>query len=343
MKKRRILSALLTGVMVGVLVLSGCSSNGGSDKKEESKSENEGGEKKYKIGFANSSVSNSWRVTMRDMLMEEADNLGVEIIETDAGDDADTLNSNIETMLQEDLDAILITPVDASQNNPGIETAYDAGIPVIIFDRLCTTDKYTHFIGWPDSVNGAACAQMVVDALTEKNGEPKGNIVALDSMAGSGTDVGQKEGQDSVFSKYPDIKIIDRQYTDFDETKGKEIMADWLTAYGKGEIDMVISQDGGVTLGAYDAIKEAGREDDGILFVNADGINGVLEMVKDGTAYGLTEFPCQVSKLALQLAIDCIEGKDPADKDVIQEAVVVTKDNVDEYYDPDGDTFDWTY
>lgn len=341
MKKKRLISALLAGVMVGALILGGCG------KKDDGAAETSGdaseGGGKYKIGFANSSVSNSWRVTMRDMLMEKADELGVEIIETDAGDDADTLNSNIETMLQEDLDAILITPVDADANNPGIEAAYESGIPVIIFDRLCTTDKYTHFIGWPDKVNGAACAQMVVDALTEKNGEPKGNIVALDSMAGSGTDVGQKEGQNSIFADYPDIKIIDRQYTDFDETKGKEIMADWLTAYGPGEIDMVISQDGGVTLGAYDAIKEAEREDDGILFVNADGINGVLAMVKEGTAYGLTEFPCQVSQLALELAIDCIEGNDPSEKDVIEDAVIVTADNVDDYYDPDGDTYDWTY
>ena len=51
--------------------------------------------RKYRIGFANASISNSWRVKMRDMLVDECDRLGVELIETDAHDDANTQNSNI--------------------------------------------------------------------------------------------------------------------------------------------------------------------------------------------------------------------------------------------------------
>lgn len=344
MKRQKILSAMLASVMVGALVFGGC----GSSKKEETKettgkAETKKEDGKYRIGFANASVSNSWRVKMRDELMKEADKLGVEIVETDAHDDANTMNSNIEAMLQQDLDAILITPCVEDAVNPGIEAAYDTGIPVILFDRTATTDKYTHYVGWTDSNNGEACAQLLVDALTEKNGEPKGNIIALDSIAGSGTDQGQKKGQEKVFSKYPDIKIIDRQYTDFEASKGKACMEDFLSKYGKGEIDGVISQDGGVTLAAMSAIKEAGRDDEGIFVVNADGINGIAKMVKDGSCVGFTQFPCAASVEALRLAIDTLEGKDPEEKDIAKDPIVVTKENVDEYLIPDGDDFDWTY
>ena len=109
--KKKIISMILAGVMAGTLVLTGCSS--GEKPAEEEKTETTEEKKddgKYVIGFANASVSNSWRVKMRDMLMEEAEKLGVEIVETDAHDDANTQNSNIEAMLQKDLDAILITP-----------------------------------------------------------------------------------------------------------------------------------------------------------------------------------------------------------------------------------------
>lgn len=299
--------------------------------------------KTYKIGFANASISNSWRVKMRDMLVEECEKLGIELVETDAHDDANTQNSNIESMLQQDLDAILIAPVVEDAVNPGIEAAYASGIPVIIFDRHCSTEDYTHFVGYSDKQNGAECAQMMVDALIAKYGEPKGNIIALDSLAGSSTDNMQKEGQDSVFSQYPDIKIIARQYTDFEVSKGKAFMEDCLTKYKTGEIDGFISQDGGVTLGAMDAIKEAGREGDGIISVNADGINGVARMVKEGTCAGFTQFPCACSVDALHMAIDTIEGKDPSEKDVVMDSIVVTKDNVDDYYIPDGDDYQWTY
>ena len=338
--KKRVLSVLLAGVLAGTMILSGCSN---SSKSQEGDSGKSGGDAKYRIGFANASVSNSWRVKMRDMLMEEAEKQGVEIVETDAHDDANTQNSNIEAMLQQDLDAILITPCVEDAVHPGIEAAYESGIPVILFDRTATTEDYTHFVGWTDKNNGAACAQMVVDALTEKYGEPKGKVIALDSIAGSGTDNGQKEGQESVFSQYPDIEIIGRQYTDFEASKGKSAMEDFLNKYGEGEIDAVISQDGGVTLAAWDAIVEAGRDDEGIIVVNADGINGVCKLIKEGKAYGATQFPCAASVEALKLAIDTLEGNDPEDKIVVKDPIIVTAENVDEYVDMEGDDFDWTY
>jgi len=227
--------------------------------------------------------------------------------------------------------------------NPGIEAAYESGIPVIIFDRTCTTEDYTHFVGYSDKQNGAECARMLVEALTERYGEPKGNIIALDTIAGSSTDNFQKEGQDSVFSQYPDIKIIARQYTDFEVSKGKSFMEDCLAKFGSGEIDGFISQDGGVTLGAVDAINEAGRDKDNIIFTNADGINGVVKLIQDGSCVGVTQFPCAASVDALHMAIACIEGTDPEEKDIMMDSIVVTKDNVDEYLIPDGDDYDWTY
>jgi len=332
--------ALLT---VLCLMLSLVACGGNQTKETKSNTENNEGKKTYKIGFSNASISNSWRVKMRDMLVEECKKQGIELVETDAHDDANTQNSNIESMLQQDLDAILIAPVVEDAVNPSIEAAFASGIPVIIFDRHCSTEDYTHFVGYSDKQNGAECAQMLVDALTVKYGEAKGNIIALDSLAGSSTDNLQKEGQDSVFSKYPNIKIIARQYTDFEVSKGKSFMEDCLTKFASGEIDGMISQDGGVTLGAMDAIEDAGRTGDGIIVTNADGINGVAKMVKDGTCVGFTQFPCACSVDALNVAIQAIEGTAPQEKDIVMETIVVNKDNVDEYLVPDGDDYDWTY
>ena len=163
------------------------------------------------------------------------------------------------------------------------------------------------------------------------------------SIAGSGTDNGQKAGQESVFSQYPNIEIVARQYTDFEESKGKSAMEDFLNRFAPGEIDGVISQDGGVTLAAWDAIVEAGREDEGLIIVNADGINGVAKLVKEGKIYGFTQFPCAASVEALKLAIQVLEGTDPSEKTVVKDPIVVTAANVDDYVIMDGDDFDWTY
>lgn len=296
----------------------------------------------YRIGFANASISNSWRVKMRDMLVAECEKLGVDLVETDAHDDANTQNSNIEMMLQQDLDAILITPCVEDAVNPGIEMAYASGIPVIIFDRHCSTEDFTCFVGYSDKQNGVECAKMMVEALKEKNGSEKGKLIALDSIAGSSTDRLIKEGWDEVLSQYPDIEIVARQYTDFEVSKGKAFMEDCLTKYGPGEIDGILSQDGGVTLGAVDAIDEAGRGEEGIFIVNADGINGVCKLIQEGKCVGLTQFPCACSVDALHVAIECLKGNTPAEKDVMMDSIIVNKDNVDQYAIPDGDDYDWT-
>ena len=58
---------------------------------------------------------------------------------------------------------------------------------------------------------------------------------------------------------------------------------------------------------------------------------------------GFTQFPCAASVEALHLAIETLEGKDPEEKDVTMDPIVVTKDNIDEYVIEDGDDFEWTY
>jgi ABC-type sugar transport system substrate-binding protein len=302
-----------------------------------------GGAKVYRIGFANASVSNSWRVKMRDMLLEEVARRGnIQLIETDAQDDASKMNSNIESMLQQNLDAILITPVVEDAVNPGIEMAFASGIPVIIFDRHCSTADFSHFVGYSDRQNGVETARLMVEALTKKNGEPRGNLIAFDSIAGSSTDRLIKEGWDEVFSRYPNIKIIARQYTDFEVSEGKAFMEDCLTRFGPGKFDGFVSQDGGVTLGAFDAIDEAGRGNEGLLCTNADGINGVCRLIKEGKVYGLTQFPCKASVDALKVAIDVLEGRGPTTKEVMMDSIIVTPANIDEYYIPNGDEYDWT-
>ena len=77
-------------------------------------------------------------------------------------------------------------------------------------------------------------------------------------------------------------------------------MEDCLSKYKKGDIDGILSQDGGVLMGVWDAITEANRQDDGWLIVNADGINGVCQLIKEGKCVGTTQLPCGASVDALQ-------------------------------------------
>lgn len=338
MKTRKVLSVVLALLMVAFMA-AGCAkpaenSDGASQAADSGT--------KYRIGFANASISNSWRVYMRDLLLAACEENNVELLETDANDDANKQISDIESLLQKDLDAILITPCMEDSVNPGIEAAYETGIPVIIFDRHCSTDQYTHFVSYPDKDCAIVSAEYMVEALKEKYGEAKGRIIMLDTGAGSGTQAKLQEGWDSVLNQYPDIEIIARQFCDWERGKAKSFMEDCLQRFKEGEIDGFISGDGSQSLGAMDAIIEAGRDKEGIVFTNTDGSNGVCRLVKEGVCVGLAQFPCRCSVDALEIALSVLEGNPPAEKDIFLPIINVDASNVDEYYRADADDSDWT-
>ena len=348
MRKTKVLSLLVALLMMAALFV-GCSQpadQGSSvdtsgDTQDASQEQADSGYA-YRIGFSNASVSNSWRVYMRELLLEACEENNIELIETDANDDANKQISDIETLLQQDLDAILITPCMEDSVNPGIEAAYETGIPVIIFDRQCSTDKYTAFVSYPDKDCAIVSAQYMVDALTERYGSPMGNIIILDVGAGSGTQTNLAAGWDEVLSQYPDIKIISRQFCDWERSEAKSFMEDCMQKYDVGEIDGFISGDGSQSLGAMDAIIEAGRDQEGIIFTNTDGSNGVCKYVIDGVCAGLAQFPCRCSVDALDLALQVLGGEQLASQDIYLDIIKVDKSNVEEYYRPDASDSDWT-
>ena len=353
MKKTRILCLLIAALMIATLFAAcakpadenastpdvSADSEASQDQPEDEQSEDGYA---YRIGFANASISNSWRVYMRDLLLEACEEYNVELIETDANDDANKQISDIETLLQQDLDAILITPCMEDSVNPGIEAAFETGIPVIIFDRHCSTDQYTAFVSYPDKECAVVSAEYMVDALTERYGSPQGNIIILDVGAGSGTQTALEEGWDEVLSQYSDINIISRQFCDWERSAAKTFMEDCLQKYAEGEIDGFISGDGSQSLGAMDAIIEAGRDQEDIIFTNTDGSNGVCKYVIDGVCAGLAQFPCRCSVDALELALQVLGGEEPESQNIYLDIIRVDESNVDEYYRPDASDSDWT-
>lgn len=295
---------------------------------------------KITIGFSNASVSNTWRVAMYDMMKAEAAKYpNVELLYTDANDNAAKQNTDVDDLLAKGIDMLLISPSTEAALNPAIEKAFASGIPVIVFDRRPTTDKYTTFVVTDDVKNGELSAQLLVDKLTEKNGSPKGNVVVIQAFMGSGPQIDRYKGIRNILDKYPEIKIVADQPADFQRAKGQTVMENILQA--NKEIDAVISESGESLAGAIDAMKSANRLE-GMILVNIDGYNGILKYIKDGTVAGTTLFPAGLGKEAFLTGLKVLDGE-TVDKLTALPNILVTKDNVDQYVDMDAEEGAWTY
>ncbi|MEO5614394.1 MAG: substrate-binding domain-containing protein, partial [Cypionkella sp.] len=107
-----------------------------------------------------------------------------------------------------------------------------------------------------------------------------------------------------------------------------------LTAHP--DVNVVLGENDSMLLGAINALKAAGKDKDVLIVAAADGQKEALEMIKAG-GYGATGLnnPAQVAATGVDIAKAAIDGTLPADTPRVTytEPAVITKDNVDKYYD----------
>ena len=89
----------------------------------------------YSIGVSQCS-EDAWRDAANNEILLEAsfyDNLSVEV--KSVADDSEQQIADIEEFIAEGVDLLIISPNESETLAPVVEKAYDAGIPVILFDR----------------------------------------------------------------------------------------------------------------------------------------------------------------------------------------------------------------
>ncbi|MBA3872770.1 MAG: substrate-binding domain-containing protein [Anaerolineae bacterium] len=203
----------------------------------------------------------------------EAKGWTVNVIDT-AGDVAAVI-SRIEDEVTQKVDAIVIN-VDPAQVAAGLQTAKDANIPVFGLDAGSDPLLVTNVTS-----NGYAMAAETSTYVIDRiNG--KGNVVMFVFDAYPPV---QKRGiiADAIFANNPDIKILDRitpDVTDGGIADSRAKMEAVLAANPKpGSISAVWAAWDQPALGALQAIKDAGRENEGIVVVGIDANPQALDAI----------------------------------------------------------------
>jgi ribose transport system substrate-binding protein len=255
------------------------------------------------IGFSNASISNSWRVFMVANFKAEIA-LHPEVAKyyyTDANDRPEKQIADIDDLLMKGVDVLVVSPCVQDAVNPGIERAFEMGIPVILIDRGVTTDEYTTFIEASSFDMGKGMAEWLAQEL---NG--KGNIVMLSGVAGSKPAEDRLEGAKEALKAYPDITILGQQYTDWSPVKAKAIMEAFVQQHD--QIDGVWADSGMLSLPALEVLKEAGRP---LAPSTADQFNGYAKFVVTNDARGfIYPYPAWQSREAVKYAIKAVQGEE---------------------------------
>jgi ribose transport system substrate-binding protein len=235
----------------------------------------------YVIGFSNASISNSWRVGMLHSIQQAAaDNADQieQLIITDANDDPAKQVADVQDLISRGVDLLIVSAATAEALDAIVTRAYEEGIPVVLVDRRVTSENFSTFITASDWVYGHMSAQWMVEKLGGK-----GNIVMLPGMAGVSVAETRIAAANQVFANYPDIKVLDLQYTDWSPAKGKQVMAALIQKYGD-TIDGVWSDHGLQGSGAIEALVESGRAAGTFPPVTCADLNGCVKLAVENDA-----------------------------------------------------------
>ena len=210
----------------------------------------------YTIGFSNASISNAWRVAFQHGVLWAAGQHRNEIkhfIVTDANDDPTKQINDIQDLINQGVDLLLIASATEDALDAVVGRATKAGIPVVMVDRKVKTDSnYITFVTSSDAVVGRVEAQWLAERLGGK-----GNIVMLPGIAGASPAEIRIKAAEEVLGNYPNIHVLDMQYTNWNPATGKSVMAALIQKYGK-KIDGVLADSALQGSGAIEAFVAAG-------------------------------------------------------------------------------------
>ena len=228
----------------------------------------------YVIGFSNASISNIWRVGLLHSIQQAAaDNKDKisKLIITDANDDPSKQVSDVQDLLQRGLDLLIVSPATAQALDPIVSQAMDQGVPVVLVDRRVSGDNYVSFVTASDQALGRTMAQWMAERMGGK-----GNVLMIAGIAGASPAELRIAAAKQVFAEFPDIKILDLQYSDWSPAKGKQVMAAMIQKYGD-QINGVWNDSGLQGSGALEAFVEAGWADGKIPPITCADLNGCVK------------------------------------------------------------------
>ncbi len=235
-----------------------------------------------KVGFAQVGHESDWRAACTQNYQDifSAEN-GYELSFVDADNDNAAQIEAVRGFIQQELDYIIIAPIETAGWDTVLQEAQDAGIPVLIVDRSVDADPslYEAHIGCDMVAEGEMAANWLAEYL---NGEDA-NILVIEGSVGASATLGRTEGFNNIAKDHSEWTILDSQSGDFTQSGGQEVMESYIKSYK--DFNVVVCQNDNEAYGAMDAMDAAGITygvDGDVTIISFDATHDGLQYTLDG-------------------------------------------------------------
>lgn len=245
----------------------------------------------------------------------------IELVWNSANLDVSTQANQVDSMVNQGVDAIIVVPIQADSLGPQVATAKEKGIPLVAVNAALNNPDVAASVQPDDIAAGAQEMQMMADHLGGR-----GNIVILQGPLGQSGEIDRTKGIEQVLANYPDIKVLAKDTANWKRDEAVNKMKNWISGFGP-QINAVVAENDDMGLGALQALKEVGRTD--VPIVGIDGIEDGLNAVKSGEFIG-TSLQNGTVELSAGLAVaNALAKGEETNTKPVYIMPAITKDNVD--------------
>lgn len=286
---------LLAALLSLLLLLSGCAGKEPPAEKEEG----------LLLGFAQIGSESSWRIGNTRSVQEAAQRHGIRLMMADANQKQENEIRSLRSFIAYRVDVLAFVPIVEDGWENVLREAKQAGIPIILSDRQISPDideeLYDAYVGADFLAEGRRAGEYLLRKI-EDMGAERLRIVELSGTPDSTPALERARGFRDALEGDGRFQILETVSGDFLRSKGKECMRQLLSGW-KGQVDVLYSHNDGMTLGAIEAIEEAGLQPGkDIVIITVDGEQAAIDLLREGKINCVVECTPMLGEAVMDLA-----------------------------------------
>lgn len=324
-------------LLAGILCLSSC-----GEKESDSRDE-------LYVGVTCYDLSDAFLGELLECFKASCNDREIAVTIRDAVGSQRTQNDQVKELIEEGCNVLCVNLVDRTDPSDIIDMAREKEIPIIFFNREPVEEDlrqwdYIYYVGAYSRQSGVMQGELAAETIwknknIDRNKDGKIQYVMLEGESGHQDSVIRTEyAVNTLKEKGIELERLSYGIANWKRAQAQNRMTQMVSQYGE-EIELVLSNNDDMALGAIDAYAKLGIEADRLpVFLGIDGIGESLKAVEDGTmaATVYNDKEGQAEAMA-ELSYNLIKGREMKDirfengQCIYMNYEKVTPDNVKEF------------
>ncbi len=234
------------------------------------------------LGFSQEGAESGWRAANTLSIHDAAAPAGVDLHFTDSQGVQQRQLDALDAFLQQRLDVVAVSPMEAHGWEPILRKFKAAGVPVICSDRTVEVSDPSLqpiFVGSDLKLEGRRAGEWLAKRT---NGTCR--IVQLEGNRGASATVDRTDGFAAAVAAHPGMTIAVSRNADWSRAGGKAAMEAILKSPEGAGVTAVYAENDDMAVGAIQALDAAGRKPGrDVVLISVDAGRDALQAVIDGT------------------------------------------------------------